>query len=114
MVHFLLGKVLWHVAISFIALDRRCHYSDEIYHKQLGRGYSGSNMGKASSKKGSSTAKYDIVIKTKATTTKIIDITNETVRMESNDKGQVTGRHYSGVHWDTVEATMLADGTAGL
>jgi hypothetical protein len=71
-------------------------------------------MAKASSKKRSSTAKYDIVIKAKATTTKIIDITNETVRMESNDKGQVTGRHYSGVHWDTVEATMLADGTAGL
>ncbi len=71
-------------------------------------------MAKASSKKGSSSAKYDIIIKAKATTTKIIDITNETVRMESNDKGQVTGKHYSGVHWDTVEATMLADGTASL
>jgi hypothetical protein len=71
-------------------------------------------MTKASSKKGSSSAKYDIIIKAKATTTKIIDITNETVRMESNDKGQVTGKHYSGVHWDTVEATMLADGTASL
>jgi hypothetical protein len=47
-------------------------------------------MTKASSKKRSSTAKYDIVIKAKATTTKIIDITNETVQMESNDKGQVT------------------------
>jgi hypothetical protein len=57
-------------------------------------------VAKASSNKGSSTAKYDIVIKAKATTTKIIDITNETVRMESNDKGQVTGRHYSGVHWE--------------
>jgi hypothetical protein len=71
-------------------------------------------MAKTSSKKRSSTAKYDIVIKAKATTTKIIDITNETVRLESNDKGQVTGRHYSGVHWDTVEGTMLADGTASL
>jgi hypothetical protein len=71
-------------------------------------------MTKASSKKGSSSAKYDIIIKAKATTTKIIDITNETVRMESNDKGQVTGKHYSGVHWDTVEATMLADGSASL
>jgi hypothetical protein len=71
-------------------------------------------MTKASSKKGSSSAKYDIIIKAKATTTKIMDITNETVRMESNDKGQVTGKHYSGVHWDTVEATMLADGTASL
>ena len=55
-----------------------------------------------------------MIIKAKATTTKIIEITNETVRMESNNKGQVTGRHYSGVHWDTVEGTMLADGTASL
>jgi hypothetical protein len=34
------------------------------------------------------------------------------VRFESNDKGQVTGKHYSGVHWDTVGSTMLADGSA--
>jgi len=72
-------------------------------------------MAKKSSKKGaSSSGKYDIVIKAKATTTKIIDITNETLRLESNDKGQVRGKHYSGIHWDTVEATMLADGSASL
>jgi hypothetical protein len=68
----------------------------------------------ASSKKRSS-AKYDLTIKAKATTTKIVDITShETVKLESNNKGQVTGKHYSGVHWDTVEATMLADGSATL
>jgi hypothetical protein len=72
-------------------------------------------MTKTSSKKGaSSSGKYDIVIKATATTTKIIDITNETLRLESNDKGQVRGKHYSGIHWDTVEATMLADGSASL
>jgi hypothetical protein len=72
-------------------------------------------MAKASStKRSSSSAKYDIIIKAKATTTKIIDITNETLRLESNDKGQVRGKYYSGVHWDTVEATMLADGSASL
>jgi hypothetical protein len=71
-------------------------------------------MAKASSMKRSSSAKYDIVIKAKATTTKIIDITNETLRIETNDKGQVRGKQYSGFHWDTVEATMLADGTATL
>ncbi len=36
------------------------------------------------------------------------------MRFESNDKGQVTGKHYSGVHWNTVESTMLADGSASL
>jgi hypothetical protein len=72
-------------------------------------------MAKASSKKkGLSSAKYDIIIKAKATTTRIVDITSETARLESSDKGQVTGKHYSGVHWDTVDAIMLADGSATL
>jgi hypothetical protein len=69
-------------------------------------------MSKASKKRPST--KYDVVIKAKATTTRIIDINNEIVRLESNDKGQVTGKHYSGVHWDTVEATILSDGSATL
>jgi uncharacterized protein with beta-barrel porin domain len=69
-------------------------------------------MAKASKKRTST--KYDVVIKAKATSTRIIDVNNEIVRLESNDKGQVTGKHYSGVHWDTVEATMLADGSATL
>ena len=68
---------------------------------------------KRSSKKTSST-KYDVIIKAKATSTRIVDISNVIVRFESNDKGQVTGKHYSGVHWDTIEATMLADGSATL
>src|ERR671918_1702513 len=75
-------------------------------------------MAKASSKKALSkkriATKYDVFIKAKATSTRIIDITNEIVRLESNDKGQVSGKYYSGVHWDTVEATMLADGNATL
>ncbi|MGA6992056.1 MAG: hypothetical protein WBX81_16680 [Nitrososphaeraceae archaeon] len=68
---------------------------------------------KRSSKKTSST-KYDVIIKAKATSTRIVDISKVIVRFESNDKGQVTGKHYSGVHWDTVEATMLPDGSATL
>ncbi|MFZ0555381.1 MAG: hypothetical protein WAM26_08815 [Nitrososphaeraceae archaeon] len=75
-------------------------------------------MAKAQSKKRStakrSTAKFDIIIKAKATTTRIIDINNDIVRLESNDREQVTGKHYSGMHWDTVEATMLADGSTTL
>ena len=70
-------------------------------------------MTKASSKKRSS-AKYDVIIKAKATTNRIVDVSNEIVRFEGNKKGQVTGKYYSGVHWDTVESTMLADGSATL
>jgi hypothetical protein len=76
-------------------------------------------MAKPTSKKRSSpkkrlSPKYDVIIKAKATTTKIVDVSNDIVRLESNDKGQVSGKHYSGMHWDTVEATMLADGRATL
>jgi hypothetical protein len=69
-------------------------------------------MSKASKKRPST--KDDVIIKAKATTTRIIDINNEIVRLESSDRGQVTGKYYSGVHWDTVEATMLSDGSATL
>ena len=64
--------------------------------------------------KKTSSIKYDVVIKAKATSTRIVDISNVIVRFESNDKGQVTGKYYLGVHWDTVEATLLADGSATL
>jgi hypothetical protein len=64
--------------------------------------------------KKTSSTKYDVVIKAKATSTRIVDISNVIVRFESNDKGQVTSKYYLGVHWDTVEATMLADGSATL
>ncbi|MGH9977917.1 MAG: hypothetical protein ACRD8Z_19090 [Nitrososphaeraceae archaeon] len=70
-------------------------------------------MVKASSKKRSS-AKYDVIMKGKATTTKIVDIGNQIVRFASHDNGQATGKHYSGVHCDTVESTMLVDGSASL
>lgn len=58
--------------------------------------------------------KYDVIVKAKATSTRIVDISNEIVRLETNGKGQVSGKYYSGVHWDTVETAMLADGSATL
>lgn len=70
-------------------------------------------MAKALSKK-RTTTKYDFAIKDKLQSVRIIDINNDVVRLELNEKGQVTGKYYSGVHWDTVEATMLADGSATL
>jgi hypothetical protein len=70
-------------------------------------------MAKTLLKKRSST-KYDVIVKAKATSTRIVDINNGIVRLETNGKGQVTGKYYSGVHWDTVESTMLSDGSAAL
>jgi hypothetical protein len=75
-------------------------------------------MARTSSKKRSSkrasSAKYDVIIKAKATTTRIVDINKELVSFECNNKGQVNGKYYSGVHWDTVGSTMLTDGGATL
>ena len=45
-----------------------------------------------------STAKFDIIMKAKATTTRIVDINNEIVRLESDDKGQVT-QEFTGTRW---------------
>ena len=71
------------------------------------------SMAKTLSKK-RTTSKYDFAIKEKLQSIRIIDINNDIVRLELNEKGQVTGKYYSGVHWDTVEATMLTDGSATL
>ncbi len=69
-------------------------------------------MARASTKKRTATTKYDFTIKDKLQSIRIIDINNDIVRLELNEKGQVTGKYYSGIHWDTVEATMLSDGSA--
>jgi hypothetical protein len=58
------------------------------------------NIANASSKR-RSTALYDAIIKPKATTTRIIDISNETVRLESNDKASYWKILFR-VHWDSV------------
>jgi hypothetical protein len=67
----------------------------------------------ATKKKGGS-AKHDLVIRAKGTSSRILDISQGGIRMESTSKGQATGKFYKGIHWDTVEATMQPDGTAQL
>jgi hypothetical protein len=70
-------------------------------------------MAGSTSKRRHST-KYDFTIKAKGTSTRILEISSDIVRIESTEKGVVTGKFYSGTHWDTVEATMMANGTATL
>jgi len=60
---------------------------------------------KGSSKKRSST-KYYVIVNAKATSTRIVDINNEIVRLKTNGKGQVSGKYYSAVLQDTVETTI--------
>jgi hypothetical protein len=75
-----------------------CHGTSTMYYGNIAKASSKKRSSIRSSKKMPST-KYDVAIKVKATSTRIIDINNVIVRFESNDKGQVTGKHYSGVHW---------------
>ncbi len=72
-------------------------------------------MAKAKSKKRApANSKYDLVIRAKATATRITEISNTSVRIESSEKGKVGGRYYSGTHWDTVEAAIVSNGSAML
>ena len=57
-------------------------------------------------------SKYDLLIKLKATSTKIIETGKTFVRMESNEKGSVSGKFYEGTHWDTADTIMKEDGTS--
>ncbi|MGI0036961.1 MAG: hypothetical protein ACRD99_01225 [Nitrososphaera sp.] len=64
--------------------------------------------------KSRSSSKFGLVIRAKSTTTRILEISEMSVRIEGSEKGTVTGKYYSGYHWDTVEATIQPNGTAAL
>ena len=55
-----------------------------------------------------------MVIKAKGTSSRILEIGQGIIRMESASKGKASGKFYTGTHWDTVELTMQLDGTAQL
>jgi hypothetical protein len=65
-------------------------------------------------KRKKSSPKYDMLIKAKGTSSRILEISQGSLRVETTSKGQASGKYYSGTHWDTVEATMQPDGTAQL
>jgi hypothetical protein len=56
--------------------------------------------------------KYDMLIRAKATTSRLLEIGQGYVRMEGSNKGAVAGKYYNARHMDTVESTMQLDGTA--
>ena len=64
------------------------------------------------SKKKAPSAKYDVLIKAKGTSSRILEIGQGGLRMETASKGQASGKFYNATHWDTVEATMQPNGIA--
>jgi hypothetical protein len=58
--------------------------------------------------------KHDLTIRAKNITIEITEASEDKVKIKSNCAGQVDGSLYSGSYNDTVEATLMPNGTLGL
>jgi hypothetical protein len=64
------------------------------------------------SKKSSRSApRHSVTIRSKVTLNRILEITNNSVKIEINDKGAITGR-YTGTQLGTIDNTANQDGTS--
>lgn len=52
-----------------------------------------------------------IVIRAKATSSRILETGQGGIKIEFSNKGAMSGK-YRGIHWDTVESQMNVDGTS--
>ena len=64
-----------------------------------------------SKKSSSSAARHSLTIRSKVTLNRILEITNNSVKIEINDKGTITGR-YTGTQLATINNTTNQDGTS--
>ena len=64
-----------------------------------------------SKKSSSSAARHSLTIRSKVTLNRIIEITNNSVKIEINEKGTITGR-YTGTQLATINNTTKQDGTS--
>ena len=64
-----------------------------------------------SKKSSSSAARHTLTIRSKVTLNRIIEITNNSVKIEINEKGTITGR-YTGTQLATINNTTNQDGTS--
>jgi hypothetical protein len=63
------------------------------------------------SKKSKSAAKHSLTIRSKVTLNRILEITNNSLRLETNEEGTITGR-YTGNQLATIDNTVNQDGTS--
>jgi hypothetical protein len=64
-----------------------------------------------SKKSSSSAARHSLTIRSKVTLNRILEITNNSVKIEINDAGTITGR-YTGTQLATINNTTNQDGTS--
>jgi hypothetical protein len=68
-------------------------------------------MSKKKSSRSAAAARHSLTIRSKVTLNRILEITNNSVRIEINDKGTITGR-YTGTQLATIDNTTNQDGTS--
>jgi hypothetical protein len=64
-----------------------------------------------SKKSSNSAARHSLTIRSKVTLNRILEITNNSVKIEINDEGTITGR-YTGTQLATIDNTANQDGTS--
>jgi hypothetical protein len=64
-----------------------------------------------SKKSSSPAARHSLTIRSKVKLSRILEITNNSVKIEINDEGSITGR-YTGTQLATIENTANPDGTS--
>ena len=62
-----------------------------------------------SKKSSNSAARHSLTIRSKVTLNRILEITNNSVKIEINDEGTITGR-YTGTQLATIDNTSNQDG----
>src|SRR5690349_2237757 len=70
-------------------------------------------MSKKSKSRSSSSApaRHSLTIRSKVTLNRILEATSDTMKIEINEEGSITGR-YSGIQLDTIESTANPDGSS--
>jgi len=59
----------------------------------------------------SASARHNLTIRSKVTLNRILEATSDTMKIEINEEGSITGR-YSGIQLDTIESTANPDGSS--
>ena len=63
------------------------------------------------SKSPNSAARHSLIIRSKVTLNRILQATSNSVKIEINEEGAITGR-YTGSQLDTIESIANPDGTS--
>jgi hypothetical protein len=70
-----------------------------------------SKKSKSKSSSSATAARHSLTIRSKVVLNRILEVTSNSVRIEINEEGSITGR-YTGIQLDTIESMANPDGTS--